>query len=845
MNVDGNGMMDFSAITDFLADAGTPSEEHEENQQQGPQAATPPKDQTSGGRIIRRRARKACVECHKRKVRCDVLTRGQVCTNCRLDGLPCRLPAKDGRRRTQIVHPQPTTNADLPVSQLAAPAPVVTTTAPDDPVPTESQFLPIRDEASSFCNAWSFRPSSTSELANTRPSQQSSSHIDVIFSYYGFLESEPLSHIPPEDFKFLENKGCFHVPSRPVLDEFIKEYFLHVHPVLPILDERMFWEMYLCGGRIGAPSTMRLSLFLFRAILFFVSEEVLKRMGFRDAFEARISFYRRAKLLFDFDTTSDPMSIAQGAVLLTYYSSDREPLANTSWLRIAIQYAQQERAHLYSQTSNLSSSDRQTRKRLWWCCILRDRILPLGVRRSIQITHNTFSFHSSSPLTSSDLDSELSHSKVYDYDTKRVLNRILEKQVELAIILTDVLELTYPVGQLDYNCLMKMPSRISVVRGRLEGWMSGLHVAFDASQHGLHKSVTLFLGLTEIYYHSAQAALCQYESLSLQAGASIPPSTTNPFPITTSSRNKELGTHLHSSIASISKTVGELVQLDVARYLPVSAVAYMALPIILNSIDLQNSKVEKGGAEGRGELGKVQAKRHQLRLYNEAMSLCHARYTGTGLCLKYIDQTIASARSDLGNSKIEGGEERLSSKELMKVTEGRNRMDDWFEAFVSKPRQYLRIAMTVDVWLSVGKYAASEDLPRVLMLDDGDGSSNNLGVPRSFVDLDEQRLLEESGGVIRELVSEPRRILVESEKRRRDLDYFDFGSSDIGKEVGVNVDVIDFEAGMGGESEVGSNEYEIGSSEEGDEQSMDQEVDDWNGQMVEGILEDVLRIGSF
>lgn len=77
-----------------------------------------------------------------------------------------------------------------------------------------------------------------------------------------------MSHIPPEDFKFLENKGCFHVPARPVLDEFIKEYFLHVHPVLPILDEWHFWDMYLGDSSLGTSSPMKISLFLFRAIMF-------------------------------------------------------------------------------------------------------------------------------------------------------------------------------------------------------------------------------------------------------------------------------------------------------------------------------------------------------------------------------------------------------------------------------------------------------------------------------------------------------------------------------------------------------------------------------------------------
>lgn len=70
MHVDENSVMDFSAITDFFVESGTPSDEHEENQVQESHTASTPKDQTNGGRIIRRRARKACVECHKRLAVC-------------------------------------------------------------------------------------------------------------------------------------------------------------------------------------------------------------------------------------------------------------------------------------------------------------------------------------------------------------------------------------------------------------------------------------------------------------------------------------------------------------------------------------------------------------------------------------------------------------------------------------------------------------------------------------------------------------------------------------------------------------------------------------------------------
>lgn len=41
--------------------------------------------------IVKRRASRACLICRRRKVRCDVTSRGAPCTNCRLDDVTCRL----------------------------------------------------------------------------------------------------------------------------------------------------------------------------------------------------------------------------------------------------------------------------------------------------------------------------------------------------------------------------------------------------------------------------------------------------------------------------------------------------------------------------------------------------------------------------------------------------------------------------------------------------------------------------------------------------------------------------------------------------------------------------------
>lgn len=48
-----------------------------------------PPEAADEARVIRRRAAKACVSCRTRKVRCDILVKGDRCTNCCLDNLEC------------------------------------------------------------------------------------------------------------------------------------------------------------------------------------------------------------------------------------------------------------------------------------------------------------------------------------------------------------------------------------------------------------------------------------------------------------------------------------------------------------------------------------------------------------------------------------------------------------------------------------------------------------------------------------------------------------------------------------------------------------------------------------
>lgn len=97
--------------------------------------------------------------------------------------------------------------------------------------------------------------------------QQNTMGIDVTYSFYPFLALGNLHGIPPQDVNYLELQGCLRVPTRAILDEFVQQYFLHVHPLLPMIHEGDFWDLYCVNPTSYVPGE-KLSLLVFQAMLF-------------------------------------------------------------------------------------------------------------------------------------------------------------------------------------------------------------------------------------------------------------------------------------------------------------------------------------------------------------------------------------------------------------------------------------------------------------------------------------------------------------------------------------------------------------------------------------------------
>lgn len=90
----------------------------------------------------------------------------------------------------------------------------------------------------------------------------------VLYCHYTYLTVANLSRMPPQDVSFLDTQGCLRVPARPTLDDFVEKYFKYVHPLLPLLNEGEFWDMYHCRNSGSPASSNTMSLLVFQALLF-------------------------------------------------------------------------------------------------------------------------------------------------------------------------------------------------------------------------------------------------------------------------------------------------------------------------------------------------------------------------------------------------------------------------------------------------------------------------------------------------------------------------------------------------------------------------------------------------
>ncbi|KAL6232000.1 hypothetical protein BDW75DRAFT_243429 [Aspergillus navahoensis] len=629
------------------------------------------------------RAKLACSACRSRKVRCDVTHRGSPCTNCFLDHKECnidaaprnrgRIPAQRKRAHTQ--RDKPTT----PDSQVV-PQTTDAKSSLDDSTSTAS---PRSSPPLTLPSLLSLLQTDT-DIVDEEPTETGPAAGDINFSVYRFLCTEFLLELPQDDLKYLEEQTCLRVPRRELLNEMLIQYFRHIHPLLPLFDEAQFWAMYhpVKYSRMEG-SGDQISLFVLQAMLFVASSFLpcskLRCLGFNSAHHARKCLYHRAKVLYSLEAETKPASLAQGALLLSLWCPrENNRQINTWWLTVAIQHARAGHAHRYKQIA--PSRCQLELKRLWWSCIVRDRVMALCLRQPVHITGETFDFEGSK-MTVNDIKGENAVPGVYEDDVGRVLYLLTISMCDLCIALTDVINLVYP----QLPCAIHLPEKCSQqaesARGSLNRWHEAM--TYQLSIFPLHTrtspSVTLFSNLLQLYFLSSSILLANYE-IGLQVELHPP-----------HSRNKDAIAYSRLQIQECARFIADILQqlskLDLIRYLPLSAVACTAKPLLLYLLD----QVLINGVSAT-----INTK---LRVLLEAMKICKETYDYADLVLNTAHRISLEAQTLAQDQVILGWEDMLSQN----------------------PHAYLRFITAMDVAIAKGAFPKESDLPSALQqVRDGD-----------------------------------------------------------------------------------------------------------------------------
>lgn len=333
---------------------------------------------------------------------------------------------------------------------------------------------------------------------------------DISFSVYGFVSSEFMLRLGQEDIRYLEDQMCLRVPRHNLMDEMIMQYFRHVQPLLPIFHESTFWKTYHCTKTSPTRGyTRHISLFVLQAMLFascsFLPNIKLRHLGFHSVRHARRCLYRRSRLLYLLETDINQISLAQGCLLLSLWCpQDNSQEINTWWLMAGVQHARVAQSHHYRSQKSQKSLDRAELKRLWWCCILRDRVLALCLRRPVQLTHENFNF-AIDKLTVAEILGEEKDDGVYERGLRRTLSNFTISMCDLCDILSDVLSFIFPFSTPTFTLPEQLPrllTRSEQLRQTVNTWYRGMehYLALIGEQERSNLSLILFSQILEIYF---------------------------------------------------------------------------------------------------------------------------------------------------------------------------------------------------------------------------------------------------------------------------------------------------------------------------------------------------------
>ncbi|KAF4970124.1 hypothetical protein FZEAL_10107 [Fusarium zealandicum] len=467
---------------------------------------------------------RACVICHQRKVKCDILEKGIPCSNCQSQQRPnCRIYEKKKTRSSLARVARPGNVPLQPRCQgqqsLTAPA-TPTASSRWSETPMGDSTDPAPRPRSSTDNRTGYHhndsPSTVhgSAAGNCEKEQATRSLAEFIdqdevrvgeisrsarlyfigteFSNLNYLVRQRTRQSDPNVVHFGSHPLCrkvplvpqeaLQLPSKILADELVTAYFYHVNRGFPIVDEDEFLARYH-----GTDTLRTVSLPLLNAI-FLVGAHVLSP-GRPDVRASKDDFFRRAKILVDSRFEQHRESYLQVSLLLTWQCADLEDIVSNSWhwVGVAARTALGMGMHRDATTSSLNHMDKCQWVRLWWTVFQFDVLVSTSYGRPMALSLDD----SDAPMLQESHFEGIPHANVaFVVEHTRlciIFSRAMRRRVDLRASPADRAESTKQADEELAQFITQLPESLRLSLPEPDIWQSILHLSYNNFLILLHR----------------------------------------------------------------------------------------------------------------------------------------------------------------------------------------------------------------------------------------------------------------------------------------------------------------------------------------------------------------------
>lgn len=361
----------------------------------------------------RPRGSRACTVCRSRKVRCDAEIH-IPCTNCITFGCECSLPEakkrgngssepKSKRRKVdeeealddddgsspensfiaekirsikQVASKETQSNEPiLNISQVSLP-PSLTSNYKTRPTIHKREILKLKSKSQSLTFLGSL---SIGVVAQ----EVGENHVTLTEDMFE-MRDDALDSV---ELEILKLRGCFLLPSRELCLDLIESYFIHVHPLMPVINRTEF--MAKVNDPDDNPSLMLMQSVLLSGCRVSSNPLLFDLLGLKNL--ASMTFFGRAKALYEANYESDPVCLIQTLILIGSFWEGPEDVTKNLyyWTKVAIALAQG-----FGFQRDVSGLEKQTTlekkiwRRIWWCLFEKDRNVAIAFGRPAVIDLN-------------------------------------------------------------------------------------------------------------------------------------------------------------------------------------------------------------------------------------------------------------------------------------------------------------------------------------------------------------------------------------------------------------------------------------------------------------------------